>query len=246
MAVQDPHKILGVSENATQDEIKRAYRRKAKEYHPDLHPNDPTINKKMSEVNEAYDMLVNPEKYAKRTQQQNSYGQQQRQSSGNTYQGTGGWSGGWTGDFGGFDFEDFFGSFYGDSSPTGPQARADDCVEFQQVIMAISRHQYQQAVQILNTMISTRRNGRWYYLSAWSNHGLGNSILALEQIRKAVQLDPDNAEYRRTMQQFQRAGQTYQQNGQDFHMDFGGAERLCLSLCAAQFFCGSMRFCIPF
>ena len=72
--VTDPRKVLGVSENASQDEIKRAYRRKAKECHPDLHPNDPDAAKKMNELNEAYDMLMNPEKYANRQQQQNPYG----------------------------------------------------------------------------------------------------------------------------------------------------------------------------
>ncbi len=71
--VNDPHQLLGVSPGATQDEIKRAYRRKAKECHPDLHPDDPNAARKMNELNEAYDMLMNPEKYAKR-QQQNPYG----------------------------------------------------------------------------------------------------------------------------------------------------------------------------
>ena len=51
--VTDPRKVLGVSETASQDEIKRAYRRKAKECHPDLHPNDPDAAKKMNELNTA-------------------------------------------------------------------------------------------------------------------------------------------------------------------------------------------------
>ena len=66
--IDDPYKVLGVSKDATKDEIKRAYRKKAKEYHPDLHPDDPKAAEKMNEVNEAYDMLNNPEKYQNRQQ----------------------------------------------------------------------------------------------------------------------------------------------------------------------------------
>ena len=39
--ITDPYKVLGISQRASKDEIRKAYRKKAKEYHPDLHPNDP-------------------------------------------------------------------------------------------------------------------------------------------------------------------------------------------------------------
>ena len=68
--IQDPYRVLGASPGATQDEIKRAYRRKVKENHPDLHLNDLEASKRMNEINEAYDMLMNPEKYAQRRAQE--------------------------------------------------------------------------------------------------------------------------------------------------------------------------------
>ena len=73
--VRSPYEVLGISENATADEIKTAYRKKAKECHPDLHPDDPDAQEKMNEVNAAYDMLSNPDKYQTWKAQQ-AYGAQ--------------------------------------------------------------------------------------------------------------------------------------------------------------------------
>ena len=120
--VTDPRKVLGVSETASQDEIKRAYRRKAKECHPDLHPNDPDAAKKMNELNEAYDMLMNPEKYANRQQQQNPYG-------GNPYGGNpyGGSS------YGGNPYGSYGGNSYGgqqQGNPYGQQGGYDPFSDF--------------------------------------------------------------------------------------------------------------------
>ncbi|WP_407717618.1 J domain-containing protein, partial [Floccifex porci] len=46
--VQDPYRVLGIDKNATEEEIKKAYRKKAKECHPDLHPDDPDAQQKMN------------------------------------------------------------------------------------------------------------------------------------------------------------------------------------------------------
>lgn len=65
--------ILGINYDATLEEIKSAYRKKVKENHPDLHPEDPEANEKMKVINDAYDMLVHPEKYQPQNSGEGSY-----------------------------------------------------------------------------------------------------------------------------------------------------------------------------
>ena len=60
--IDDPYKILGISRDATDEQIKQAYRQLAKKYHPDRNPGDAEAAKKMQQINAAYEQIKNPEK----------------------------------------------------------------------------------------------------------------------------------------------------------------------------------------
>ncbi|WP_278785784.1 DnaJ domain-containing protein [Prevotella histicola] len=108
MAFIDYYKILGVDKNIPQKDIRSAYRKRAKQFHPDLHPNDPKAKAKFQALSEAFEVLNDPEKRAK----YDKYGEQWRNA--DAYEQAGGFGGGAAGRGGGSPFEGFdFNSFGG-------------------------------------------------------------------------------------------------------------------------------------
>ena len=104
MAFIDYYKILGVDKTIPQKDVKKAYLKRAKQFHPDLHPDDPKAQAKFQALQEAYDVIGDPEKRRKYDQ----YGEQWRQAE--QFGGFGGGGGAGGGNpFGGFDFSSFQG-----------------------------------------------------------------------------------------------------------------------------------------
>ena len=106
---RDYYEVLGVDKSVSDDDLKKAYRKAAKKYHPDLHPGDVEAEKNFKEVNEAYEVLSDKEKRS-RYDQFGHAGVDPNFGAGGGY-GGGGFGGGFTGDFG--DLGDIFSSFFG-------------------------------------------------------------------------------------------------------------------------------------
>lgn len=242
----DPYKVLGVSPGATQEEIKKAYRRKAKECHPDLHPDDPDAERKMNEINEAYEMLQNPDKFkAKQEEEQRrqqyqyhtSYGSYSKGSQQSTGQGYGwyGGSGGSYGDFGSFSFEDLFG--FGRQYDTTPHPQAGDPEELVRAIYAVNSGRFADAITILSRMTSNYRNSRWYYISAVAYKGINDPTRALDLLQKAMQMEPNNLVYRQLFFEYSRFSQRTAQTTRtrEFHSPFGFFGKVILGLITLRF-----------
>ena len=218
--MRDPYEVLGVPRSATEDEIKSAYRKLAKQYHPDLHPGDKTCEQKMNEINAAYEAIKNPQPQ----QQFGGYG---------SYGGSSGTGGNAGYDPFGFGF-DPFGFGYQERQQYNTQYETRDSTEIQAALHYINAGAYDEAMNVLSSVPAADRDAKWYYCSARANYGKGNRVAAMEHIRRATQMEPDNMDYQRFYRIVQSGGQDYTSSG--IHFGFGTpgqSNSMCRSLCTA-------------
>lgn len=265
--MENPYDILGVSRDASLDEVKKAYRKKARENHPDLNPGDKQAEERMNKINEAYDRIANPEKYAASdARRRGAAGGNTGSPYGNPYGGGyydpfSGWQGssgtggagsgqggpsqnpyGWTT----INIDDLFGGAYAQQK-IHPEESATDSPEMRQAVYAINADNFTNAINILQRIPSRGRTARWYYLFALANNGAGNTVAAHDNIRRACQMDPSNADYKRAQQAFTQTARTYTQQGEGRGFTTVGLDPswLCCCLCLGPTVCGPFaRMCM--
>ncbi len=128
----DYYKVLGLNKSASQEDIKKAYRKLARQHHPDLNPDDKEAHKRFQQINEANEVLSDPEKRKKYDQygenwqhaeQFENAKRSQRTNAGNAYD-FGGEGYEYSGDFASGDFSDFFNTMFGGGGSSGAGRRS--------------------------------------------------------------------------------------------------------------------------
>ncbi len=240
----DPYKILGVSRDASDDEIKKAYRALSRRYHPDANINNP--NKAQAEemfktVQQAYNQIMHERESGYQSSYRDSgYGGSSTGQGGN-YQDFGGF---WW--FGPFDFGENQGN-YGNGRYRQNMETDETSMHLRAAANYIRGGAYEEALNVLHNIDD--RDGRWYFYSAQANAGAGNMATALEHARRAVEMDPDNVQYQTLYRRLQSGGEWYASRGQTYGrtvVDPTGCSscmRLMLLNLCCNMFCGSGLCC---
>lgn len=165
---QNPYKVLGVSETATDEEVKKAYRDLVRKYHPDKYVDNPladVASEKMKEINAAYDQITKDRKAGRNPSyggyDQSAYGQGPYQQG--SYYGNG------------------YGGYYGGN--------------FGDVRRMISQNRIAEAEELLDGVPEYKRDAEWHYLKGCIYYKRGRLSEAAKCFRRAYQAEPNNPEY---------------------------------------------------
>ena len=171
----NPYEVLGVKPGASQDEIKSAYRKLVKQYHPDQFRDNPLqelAQEKLAKINEAYNMLTNGNGGSSNSYSNNSYS-----------------------------------NSYSNNSSSYSNNSYNYGADLSQARMCIQRRDIRGAEAILSRIAD--RNAEWYYLNGIVHMNKGWYDSALQNINTAVSMNPNNFEYRQTLNQLQSRTRSY-------------------------------------
>ena len=187
----DPYQILGVSQDASEDEIKKAYRSLSRKYHPDANINNPNKEEaeaKFKEVQQAYQKIM--DERARGYSGGSSYGED------STYG------------------NPFGGAYQGSYNGAGSTGESEADMHLRAAANYIQSGHFAEALNVLDGI--KERRALWYFYSASANSGVGNNVTALEHAQKAVELEPNNLQYQMLLQRLQGGGGWYQQRQDPF------------------------------
>ena len=222
--VQDPYKVLGVSPDASDEEIKKAYRDLAKKYHPDMNPGDASAAEKMNDINAAYDRIKNGT-----AQQQYAYQAPAARHISRTARPIPS------------------AGARGQAIPTPSAPMASPSSSTARTSAASTPPPSTTSATACTGRRSTR--SRAYPDRSGTATGTifapgpicisGNKIAALDSAKKAVEIEPDNEEYRALLQQLQSGGDFYQTYTNNYRSGLS-PDRFILALCAANMCLGPL------
>ena len=233
----DPYSVLGITPSADDETIKKAYRKKCKEYHPDLHPDDPSAEEHFKEVQAAYSeiMRIKQGGGASYSAGGQRYGSSQ---SGYSQQYQDPFSGA------GFGFGPFgFGYYSTSGGARQTYTTGQESPELRAAANYIRSGFYEEALNTLNGIAQNERTAQWHYYAALANQGLGNNIRARDEARTAVNMEPNNYAYQNLLDQLQNPGQSYAGSQQPYAQPSGNRGRFCLSFWLYMMFCQLLSCC---